>query len=98
MCIETLRKYPPAAILNRQCTIDYTVPNTQTKIAAGTHIVIPVWSIQHDSNYYPNPELFDPDRFLLDSDEQRPRGTYMPFGDGPRYCLGMIILSRFNRY
>lgn len=51
-------------------------------------IIIPTLGLHHDSNYFPNPEVFDPERF---SDERRSTiqpGSYLPFGDGPRICIG----------
>lgn len=50
-------------------------------------MIIPVWSIHHDWKNYPNPEIFDPERFNGDEKQSRP-GVFLPFGDGPRYCLG----------
>lgn len=50
---------------------------------------VPVYAIQHDPEYYPNPELFDPDRFTADEVQNRNSSTYMPFGDGPRNCIGI---------
>lgn len=86
--LETLRKYPPVQILNRECTEDYLIPGTRIQVPAGTEVIIPVWSIQHDWRHYPNPEVFDPKRFIGDNKHTRANGTFMPFGDGPRFCLG----------
>ncbi|CAH1392177.1 unnamed protein product [Nezara viridula] len=83
-CIsETLRLNPPVSMLNRECTNDFTFPDG-TSIEKGEQIVIPIYSIHRDPKYFPEPTKFNPDRFL--SDPQR--GTYLPFGDGPRICIG----------
>ncbi|KAK7580778.1 hypothetical protein V9T40_001407, partial [Parthenolecanium corni] len=87
--LETLRKYPPVQALARVCTKPYTIPGTSVQLDVGTALLIPVYAIQHDEKYYPNPEQFDPYRFNKENINQRQSGTYMPFGDGPRICLGM---------
>lgn len=87
---ETLRKYPPVVTLTRKCTEDYIIPGTKTQIRSGTAVIIPVWSIQHDWKNYPNPEVFDPERFVGDNRHSRPNGVFLPFGDGPRHCLGKL--------
>ena len=45
--------------------------------------------IQHDPEYYPNPEKFDPERFSEANKSKRRPCTFLPFGDGPRNCIGM---------
>ncbi|PSN38878.1 hypothetical protein C0J52_18965 [Blattella germanica] len=86
---ETLRKYPPVPILNRECTNEYMIPGTDVVIEKGTPIVIPVVSLQHDPKHYPNPEKFDPDRFTEEEIQKRHPYVYLPFGEGPRICIGM---------
>lgn len=44
--------------------------------------------LHHDPEYYPNPEKFDPERFSEENKSKRPAYTYLPFGDGPRICIG----------
>ncbi|KAI4459282.1 cytochrome p450 [Holotrichia oblita] len=85
---ETLRKYPPLAFLNRICTKDYKVPNTDVTINKGTPILISSMGLHHDSEYYPNPEKFDPGRFIKEKKKYRPSFTFIPFGEGPRICIG----------
>ena len=88
MVTETLRKYPVAAFLLRECTKKYTIPDTDIVIEKGTRIIIPVMGIHYNKEIYPNPERFDPDRFLPEEKEKRDRYAYMPFGEGPRICIG----------
>ncbi|XP_060846915.1 probable cytochrome P450 6a13 [Rhopalosiphum padi] len=85
---ETLRKYPPLITLFREATQDYKVPDDTLVIEKGTKILIPAYAIHHDYRYYPDPETFDPERFSPEEKAKRPNGTYMPFGDGPRLCIG----------
>ncbi|XP_068081654.1 cytochrome P450 6B4-like [Anabrus simplex] len=86
---ETLRKYPPVSILSRKCTLDYTIPGTNVRLDKGTRVIIPVFAIQRDSRYYSEPEQFDPERFTEENKAQRHNCTYLPFGEGPRICIGM---------
>ncbi|XP_058979626.1 cytochrome P450 6A1-like [Musca domestica] len=86
---ETLRKYPILPFLNRQALNDYVVPgHPKFRIPKGTPIFIPVMGIQHDPEFYPQPDEFDPERFSPDMVKQRDSIEWMPFGDGPRNCIG----------
>ncbi|XP_060824010.1 cytochrome P450 6a2-like [Bombus pascuorum] len=91
---ETLRKYSAAAHLRRRCNADYTFSGTKVTIPKGTEVLIPVYAIQRDSNIYPDPEKFDPERFNEDAVAARHLMCYLPFGDGPRNCIG----ARFAIY
>ncbi|CAH1394735.1 unnamed protein product [Nezara viridula] len=85
---ETMRKYPTFPVLMRYCTKSITTPYGY-KIEACETIIIPVWSLHHDPEYYPNPEKFDPERFSAQNKESIKPFTYLPFGEGPRMCIGM---------
>ncbi|VVC41020.1 Cytochrome P450, E-class, group I,Cytochrome P450,Cytochrome P450, conserved site [Cinara cedri] len=85
---ETLRKYPPTFALFRKASRDYHVGNDSLTIEKGQQIIIPTLSLHYDANYFPNPEVFDPERFSCEQKTKRQRGTYFPFGDGPRICIG----------
>lgn len=76
-------------ILNRECTKDYTIPGTDVLIKKGTAVVIPSYGIQYDEKYYPNPQEFKPERFNEDKKKTFIEQPYMPFGDGPRLCIGL---------
>ncbi|XP_011636073.1 probable cytochrome P450 6a13 [Pogonomyrmex barbatus] len=91
---ETLRKYPPVTILMRESTSNYTFEDTKISIPKGTRIWIPIYAIQRDPNIYPDPDVFDPERFDDEAMESRHSMVYLPFGDGPRNCIG----SRFAVY
>ncbi|KAK9884813.1 hypothetical protein WA026_009040 [Henosepilachna vigintioctopunctata] len=85
---ETLRKYPPLAGLSRICTKEYKVPGSHIVLEKGVRVMIPVSGIHHDPDYYPNPEIFDPDRFTEENKKTRPAFSFLPFGEGPRVCIG----------
>ena len=87
---ESLRKYPPIPTITRKSTKDYTIPGTNLNISKGTSIFLPVYSFHHDPEYYPEPEKFDPERFSPGDDVRtRHPFTFLPFGEGPRICLGL---------
>ncbi|GJQ81669.1 Cyp6a9 [Trypoxylus dichotomus] len=86
---ETLRKYPPVGGLSRECSVDYKVPNTDVTIKAGTRVIISTLALHRDPQYYPEPEKFDPERFNEENKAKRPTYTFLPFGEGPRICIGL---------
>lgn len=88
---ETLRKYPAAPVIFRRCTKDYVIPGTNVLIDKGIIIMIPTIAIHYDPRYYPEPDKFIPERFSLESKVTRPNGTYLPFGNGPRFCVGKLF-------
>ncbi|CAB3366879.1 Hypothetical predicted protein [Cloeon dipterum] len=85
---ETLRMYPPLAVINRICTKQYKIPNTNVTLEKGTAIAISVKGIQNDPQYFEDPETFNPDRFS-DENPVKTKCAFMPFGEGPRQCIGM---------
>ncbi|CAK1542623.1 unnamed protein product [Leptosia nina] len=86
---ETMRKYPPMRALFRRCNRDYKVPNTDLVIEAGTLIFIPIHAIQMDPDIFEDPEKFDPERFTPEKKGKMHPCHWMPFGEGPRKCLGL---------
>jgi cytochrome P450 family 6 len=89
---ETLRKYPPATILSRECTKVYKIPGTNVVLEKGMTTIIPVLALHHDPKYYPDPERFDPERFNEDEKKKRHHYVYLPFGEGPRICIGKFAV------
>ncbi|XP_060530423.1 uncharacterized protein LOC132704440 [Cylas formicarius] len=87
--LETLRLHPPLTAIPRVCTKDYHVPDTEVVIEKGTQVEIPVWGVHLDPDYFPDPETFDPDRFDETNRSKIPDFTFLPFGEGPRICIGM---------
>ncbi|XP_062564161.1 probable cytochrome P450 6a14 [Armigeres subalbatus] len=86
---ETLRKHPPVGNLIRLANEPYKLDCLNTTLEPDIMIMIPVHSIHHDPEYYPNPSQFDPDRFTPEAVSARHSHTFIPFGDGPRNCIGM---------
>ncbi|XP_008554599.3 probable cytochrome P450 6a13 [Microplitis demolitor] len=89
---ETLRKDSPAGLLRRKSIQSYKLPGTNITLPAGTIVQIPIYSFHHDDRYYPSPETFDPERF--NENEKRHPMVHLPFGDGPKNCIG----ARFAIY
>lgn len=83
-----MRKYPALPILNRECTIDYQIPNSHLTIQKGTPIIISLFGMMRDPEHFPEPMKFIPERFLETNRNYNPN-AYIPFGDGPRACIGM---------
>lgn len=85
---ETLRKYPVIPVMLRKCTKEYPIPGTILTIPENKIVLIPIYSIQHDPEYYPSPDDFDPERFSPENSEHRNPLTFLAFGEGPRACIG----------
>lgn len=82
--------------MDRVCTKQYILQSDHegeksVTIDVGTSISIPTYAIHNDPKYFPNPELFDPERFSDENKSTIPPHAYHPFGVGPRMC----IASRF---
>nr|CAH7728527.1 unnamed protein product [Callosobruchus chinensis] len=88
---ETLRRHPAASALARVCSKRYQIPDTQVVLEPGDRIMIPVMAIHMDPEHYPEPEKFDPERFSEEVKSQRHPMAYLPFGEGPRLCIGMRL-------
>ncbi|XP_074032205.1 cytochrome P450 6k1 isoform X1 [Leptinotarsa decemlineata] len=86
---ETLRKYPPAPHVSRACFEDYKIPGTNDVIPKGIPVFIPVYAVQTDPQNYPEPEKYIPERFSPDNPERVKPFSWLPFGGGPRMCLGV---------
>ncbi|XP_075548971.1 cytochrome P450 3A2-like isoform X2 [Dermacentor variabilis] len=86
---EVLRMYPPAPRLERSAHEDYVLGDTGIRVPKGCVIGVPVYSMHHDSEFFPSPETFDPDRFSEENVGSIRPYSYLPFGAGPRNCIGM---------
>ncbi|CAG2173314.1 unnamed protein product, partial [Oppiella nova] len=89
-CIaETLRLYNPVPGTPRLAAQEYTIPDMGLTIQKGMLIMFDIQSLHHNPEYYPNPDRWDPERFMPENRDQMTPYTYMPFGTGPRNCVGM---------
>ncbi len=83
---ESMRLYPPAWSLARTVIKEFDVGGY--RIPAGANVVMSTWIMHRDSRFFPEPEKFDPDRWLPERSQKLPRFAYFPFGGGPRQCIG----------
>jgi cytochrome P450 len=83
---EALRLYPPAYALSRVALRDVTVGGYRVK--RGTTVFMSPYALHRRADYFPSPACFDPERFTPKNEARLPRYTYMPFGAGPRICIG----------
>lgn len=110
---ETLRKWPTVPVIDRKCIQEYVIPATgddeeDLVIQKDDNIWIPIYGVHRDPKYFPNPDKFDPERFSAENIENIKSHSYLPFGIGPRNCIGarfalmeakilyFYILSQFN--
>jgi cytochrome P450 len=86
---EVLRLNPGVTRLERECIKDYKEPETGLFIPKGTLVAIPVMPLHTDPKYYEEPDKFDPElHFSTDKKAGRSPYVYLPFGSGPRNCIG----------
>ncbi|XP_051157200.1 cytochrome P450 9e2-like [Leptopilina boulardi] len=90
---ETLRKYPPNGIMDRVCVKSFTLPKStpdskEFETDLETVIWLPIYALHHDPKYFPDPEKFDPERFSDENKDKINPYAYIPFGLGPRKCIG----------
>lgn len=75
----------------RKCTKTYKVADSDVYIEKGLSVLIPAYGLHRDPEYFPQPELFNPERFSEENKSKIWDYTYIPFGDGPRACIGVYI-------
>jgi len=100
---EGLRLYPPFWMIDREAVADDRVGDIA--ISAGSTVIVYVYGAHHAPGYWESPENFDPERFVKGSEKLRTPFTYLPFGGGPRVCIGnhyamlqiLMILSELIR-
>ncbi|XP_075976838.1 cytochrome P450 6B5-like [Anticarsia gemmatalis] len=88
---EAMRKNPPIGLLTRRCVKDTVLPVGNIKVESGTNMFTPIYQIHNDPDIYPDPHVFDPERFAKGSKQSDE--FYMPFGMGSRMCIG----ARYSR-
>jgi cytochrome P450 len=102
---EALRLYPPFWMIDREAVADDRVGDTV--IPAGSMVIVYVYGAHHAPRYWPDPETFDPERFTKENSAAQPPFTHLPFGGGPRGCIGgnyamlqilMILSTLLGKY
>ncbi|MEZ5934425.1 MAG: cytochrome P450 [Alphaproteobacteria bacterium] len=86
---EAMRLYPPAWIIDRNTAKDDEIDGYPIK--QGSLIMVSPWVIHRHPAFWPDSERFDPERFAKDRHQDRPRHAYLPFGLGPRVCIGASL-------
>jgi len=87
---ETLRLYNPVLRMERRATEDFKLEGTDIVVTKDMIVGIPVWAMHHCADFFPEPEKFDPTRFLGENGRHIKTSSsyYLPFGQGPRDCIG----------
>jgi cytochrome P450 len=83
---EALRLYPPAWAIGRRAREDYSIG--EYTIPAKSILLMSPWVVHRDPRWWPEPERFQPERWIAEAAEKRPKFAYFPFGGGARVCIG----------
>lgn len=94
---ETLRMWPVIPTGDRMCVKDYVYDDGDLKfeLKRGNVFTFPIYGFHHDEKYFSDPYTFNPDRFSAENKHNITPGTYLPFGVGPRNCIGIFLIT-FN--
>ncbi|KAI4500374.1 hypothetical protein M0802_004336 [Mischocyttarus mexicanus] len=96
---ETLRKYPVFPFIERITGKDYKLPGHDLILEKGTPVYISSMGLQYESQYYPEPNKYNPERFNEENKKDLTPYTYLPFGEGPHMCIGQrlgLLESKFG--
>jgi cytochrome P450 len=83
---ESMRLYPPAYMIGRKATRELTIGGA--RVPRGQVVIVNVIGIHRKPEAFPDPDRFDPDRFTPEREKALPPHAYLPFGAGPRVCIG----------
>jgi len=83
---EAMRLYPPVHFIARQAVRDTELAGYAIKKNA--LMFLDIWAMHRREEYFPRPRLFQPERFSIEQEKLIPQGAYLPFGVGPRVCIG----------
>jgi len=86
---EAMRRYPPGPYAARELAEDLALGDHL--IPAGTTLMYPIWAIHLNPAHWPDPQRFDPERFTATAAQGRPKFAFIPFGFGPRSCVGAAL-------
>jgi cytochrome P450 len=84
---ESMRLYPPAHTISREALAEDKIEGH--RVAKGSVVSIVPWVLHRHRLLWDRPDVFDPERFAPERAAERPRFAYIPFGGGPRICIGM---------
>jgi cytochrome P450 len=84
---ESMRLFPPVPLMTRQTATEVSLGGRDLK--PGASIIMPIYAIHRHSKRWVDPHAFDPTRFAPEREGEIARYQYMPFGAGPRICIGM---------
>lgn len=87
---ETLRLYPPVPFMGRELIEPLSVGDGQVELPIGTQVHVHTFDLHRDPDQFPEPEKFDPDRFLPEQKDRRHPLAYLAFSAGPRNCIGIL--------
>lgn len=87
--LETLRMHNPVQFEFRKALSDYKIPNSKHTIPKDSPVWINSIGMHYDEKVFPNPHKFDPERFTNEEIAKRHSFAFLPFGEGPRNCIGM---------
>lgn len=90
--------YASLPFLTRVCTKDYLIPGTDLLVEKGVRCTMPIYAVHHDADIYPEPYKFNPDRFSEENVKQRHQYAFLPFGEGPRNCIGKYFTYKLFMY
>ncbi len=88
---ETIRLYPPITFLPRVAMEDTRLGDRRVK--RGALVIVAPWVLHRHKAYWRDPDVFDPDRFAADREQDMTVNAYIPFGIGPRICAGAAFAS-----
>jgi cytochrome P450 len=83
---ESMRLLPPVYMFGRQAERELTLGNYP--VARGQFVLMNVFGLHRRADIYPDPERFAPERFEVEREKELPRQAFIPFGGGPRICIG----------
>jgi cytochrome P450 len=88
---EAMRLYPPAPIIARTASREFDLGGYM--VPKGATLYVPIYAVHRHASVWTDPERFDPDRFSPEAAKDRHRYAYLPFGAGPRVCIGNVFAS-----
>ncbi len=89
--MEAMRMFSPLWMLPRKCVKDDIIDGH--RIPKGSTVLMPIGALHNDARFWPNPDVFDPTRFLRENARGHHRSAYLPFGGGRRVCAGQSFAT-----